>query len=198
MNNNKSIWDDPGVCLFIIMVILSILVLMATYEPKARICEKNGCDREADRDSIYCYIHNPNSDYSVASRRIVRTSYHTPGTCCKDYCDEPAVDGDGYCSRHKCTVSGCRNPRESGSYYCTRHTCSCRNCNGRVVDTANQRCEEHRLDRPRTSTSSLHHSSSSRIEWPDCDDYEEFDEFMDDWEGNMPDGSDAEDYWDNW
>ena len=33
---------------------------------------------------------------------------------------------------------------------------------------------------------------------PDCDDYEDWDEFMDDWDGNMPDGSDASDYWDDW
>ena len=26
----------------------------------------------------------------------------------------------------------------------------------------------------------------------------DYDDFMDDWEGNMPDGSDAEDYWENW
>ncbi len=33
---------------------------------------------------------------------------------------------------------------------------------------------------------------------PDCDDYDNWDDFMDDWDGNMPDGSDASDYWDNW
>ncbi|MCR5604926.1 MAG: hypothetical protein K6G27_14675 [Lachnospiraceae bacterium] len=35
-------------------------------------------------------------------------------------------------------------------------------------------------------------------EWPDCDDYWDEDEFLDDWDGNMPDDSDAMDYWDNW
>ena len=35
-------------------------------------------------------------------------------------------------------------------------------------------------------------------EWPDCDDYEDEDDFLDDWDGNMPDDSDAMDYWDNW
>ena len=39
---------------------------------------------------------------------------------------------------------------------------------------------------------------SSKVEWPDCDDYEDEDDFLDDWDGNMPDGSDAMDYWDNW
>lgn len=40
--------------------------------------------------------------------------------------------------------------------------------------------------------------SSKSVEWPDCDDYWDEDEFLDDWDGNMPDGSDAMDYWDNW
>ncbi len=40
--------------------------------------------------------------------------------------------------------------------------------------------------------------SSKCVEWPDCDDYWDEDEFLDDWDGNMPDGSDAMDYWDNW
>ena len=40
--------------------------------------------------------------------------------------------------------------------------------------------------------------SSKNVEWPDCDDYWDEDEFLDDWDGNMPDGSDAMDYWDNW
>lgn len=48
-----------------------------------------------------------------------------------------------------------------------------------------------------------HYYSSSkkrRIEYemPDCDDYDSFEDFMDDWDGCMPDGSDAEEYWDDW
>lgn len=41
-------------------------------------------------------------------------------------------------------------------------------------------------------------SSKNTTSMPDCDDYESFDDFMDDWDGKMPDGSNAEDYWDNW
>ena len=43
-----------------------------------------------------------------------------------------------------------------------------------------------------------HSFKKSCVEWPDCDDYETEDDFLDDWDGNIPDGSDAEDYWDNW
>lgn len=32
---------------------------------------------------------------------------------------------------------------------------------------------------------------------PDCDDCERYDDFMDDWVGCMPDGSDSEDYSEN-
>ena len=29
-------------------------------------------------------------------------------------------------------------------------------------------------------------------------DYKSYEDFMDDWDGYMPDGSDAEDYWEDW
>lgn len=35
-------------------------------------------------------------------------------------------------------------------------------------------------------------------DYPDCDDYEDWEEFMDDWDGDMPGDSDASDYWDDW
>ena len=47
-------------------------------------------------------------------------------------------------------------------------------------------------------SSSKKSSKKSCQEWPDCDDYWDEDEFLDDWDGNMPDDSDAMDYWDNW
>ena len=37
-----------------------------------------------------------------------------------------------------------------------------------------------------------------KTEMPDCDDCESYEDFMDDWDGYMPDGSDAEDYWEDW
>ena len=46
------------------------------------------------------------------------------------------------------------------------------------------------------SGSSYHHSSKSTM--PDCDDYDSFEDFMDDWDGCMPNGMDAEDYWNDW
>ena len=41
-------------------------------------------------------------------------------------------------------------------------------------------------------------TTKKTTEMPDCDDYDSYEDFMDDWDGNMPDGSDAEDYWENW
>lgn len=40
--------------------------------------------------------------------------------------------------------------------------------------------------------------TQKKTEMPDCDDYENYEDFMDDWDGYMPDGSDAEDYWEDW
>ena len=39
---------------------------------------------------------------------------------------------------------------------------------------------------------------SGKSNMPDCDDYDSFEDFMDDWDGYMPGGIDAEDYWENW
>ncbi len=50
--------------------------------------------------------------------------------------------------------------------------------------------------RKKTSTSKK--STKKKVVMPDCDDYDSLDDFLDDWDGCMPDGSDAEDYWDNW
>lgn len=47
-------------------------------------------------------------------------------------------------------------------------------------------------------TNKTQSSTGKQYSMPDCDDYEDFDEFMDEWDGFMPDGSDAEDYWENW
>lgn len=41
-------------------------------------------------------------------------------------------------------------------------------------------------------------SNYSYDEYPDCDDYDSWEDFMDDWDGNMPDDLDASDYWDDW
>lgn len=40
--------------------------------------------------------------------------------------------------------------------------------------------------------------SQKKPELPDCGDYESYEDFMDDWDGYMPDDSDAEDYWEDW
>lgn len=91
-----------------------------------------------------------------------------------------------YGGRKICKQSGCGNTASSDGY-CGRHG----NSSSSYKSTGKTYSK---------SSSSYKKSSSSKKSYsmPDPDDYEDFDDFMDDWDGCMPDGSDAEDYYDNW
>jgi len=130
--------------------------------------------------------------------------------CKKPGCTRKAVPGpnrDGYCYEHspknkavKCKVNGCTNKAYHGSIYCGTHECGASSCRNRKVSGTGF-CSLHKMyqNHPAYSNNTGSSSSSnSEYEMPDCDDYDSFEEFMDDWDGCMPDGSDAEDYWDNW
>ena len=114
----------------------------------------------------------------------------------------------------KCSKSGCDNKAAEGSSYCyihkpyryTSHSTS-RDYNSTdsnsTTTATTERSDSTRVttNQPSTTRSSYSTQSSTSSytgEMPDCDDYEDYDEFMDDWDGCMPDGSDAEDYWEDW
>lgn len=70
---------------------------------------------------------------------------------------------------------------------------------GKSTGSASSTSKSYGATSSKSSTGkSSYKNSNSKTSMPDCDDYEDFDEFMDDWDGRMPDGSDAEDYWENW
>jgi len=130
--------------------------------------------------------------------------------CKQKGCTRKAVPGpnrNGYCYEHnpqnkaiKCRVSGCRNKAYHGSVYCSTHECCLTSCKNKKVSGLGV-CSSHKKYQNSKPTASVKNNSTSKkpkYEMPDCDDYETFDDFMDDWEGRMPDGSDAEDYWENW
>ena len=105
-----------------------------------------------------------------------------------------------------CAYPKCRVVVKSSGLYCTEHTCSKRYCYSKRRD-GSVYCENHSpaSSGSKTSSNSNNNSSSSnkknsskKVEMPDCDDYDSYEDFMDDWDGFMPDGSDAEDYWENW
>lgn len=64
-------------------------------------------------------------------------------------------------------------------------------------------CEKHRitkeeLEKKKVPAPMKSQSMVYEEEMPDCDDYESEEDFLDEWDGFMPDGSDAEDYWADW
>lgn len=86
-----------------------------------------------------------------------------------------------------CIKSGCNKSRASGSSYCYKHK------SGTKTNKSNSLSSSKK-----TTTSKKKTYSKKHCDMPDPDDYEDFDDFMDDWDGCMPDGSDAEDYYEDW
>ena len=88
--------------------------------------------------------------------------------------------------------------------YCLNHTCKEQGCFNRVAQ-ANSVCDkcQNKSNRKRNAEITRQNErtgekSTKKYSMPDCDDYDSYEDFMDDWDGFMPDGSDAEDYWENW
>ena len=158
------------------VMILSLIVGIALSPVPASAAQKNckagKCTLEAVSGSDYCSLHK-----------------------CKVNGCRKKVTKNGYCSSHQtassrkdteektsktCAVNGCSKSVAKGSAFCKKHTCEKKNCCNQKAGKATY-CPAH-----------------LKKEMPDCDDYDCFEDFMDDWDGKMPDGSDAEDYWENW
>lgn len=184
--------------------------IIALCMPDEATCIKSGCDRKQEADSSYCYLHKTSSyrGGSTGSRSNYQSGSSNSGS-----------SGSGSTSNREsatCHHGSCKKNAISGSLYCASHTCG-KGRNGcyREVIGANElcsSCKEKKKNQSSNSTSSNRSksygsssyssnkksSSTKKYRMPDCDDYESYDDFMDDWDGNMPDGSDAEDYWEDW
>ena len=166
----------------LLLIVTSLVCMMIFAAPVyARdICKVSGCRNTAVSGSSYCNEHK----------------------CSVFGCDNK-VKKNGYCSKHQttsskktgtsettnsktttsskiCAVNKCSSKVTTGSKYCSKHTCKKKNCYNQKNANA-EYCSQH-----------------LKTTMPDCDDYEDYEEFMDEWDGNMPDGSDAEDYWEEW
>lgn len=146
--------------------------------------------------------------------------------CLVDGCKETRKQSSMYCYSHACWKSSCKKKRVEGGHYCIDHTCYNKGCNN-GVGSANEKCsfckdkaKKAEAEKKNTSSSTAKQSTTKKITtksktykkstskstssykkkvtMPDCDDYDSYEDFMDDWDGYMPDGSDAEDYWENW
>lgn len=94
----------------------------------------------------------------------------------------------------RCAKLGCDSTCASGSSYCYLH---------KPITISREDYEPgYKNTKGKSSSGNIYSStysySSGKSNMPDCDDYDSYEEFMDDWDGCMPDGSDAEDYWGNW
>ena len=105
-------------------------------------------------------------------------------------------------SAQTCLHSGCNRKCYSGDRYCYKHKTYSTNKKNNKTTTK----KTYNKDNSKKKTGSTNSSRRKKMtkksyytdDMPDCDDYDNWGEFMDDWDGNMPDGSDASDYWDNW
>lgn len=115
----------------------------------------------------------------------------------------------GSSSHGTCIEARCRNDRALGSAYCYLHKPFTENNTSKSktsysssksssTKSSSSSSSSSKSSKKTSSTSTKKTSSKKSYTMPDCDDYEDYDEFMDDWDGYMPDGSDAEDYWENW
>ena len=104
-------------------------------------------------------------------------------------------------STKTCFKSGCKNKCAPGSSYCYIHK-----SHSNVKKDSRWETKKSNSSKSTKKSSGSSKSGKRKItkksyytdDMPDCDDYDNWGEFMDDWDGNMPDGSDASDYWDNW
>lgn len=97
-----------------------------------------------------------------------------------------------------CCKPGCHNKCPAGTYYCSIHkSCSNKKSN-KSGTTKKSSTSKKNTGSSKNNRKRLTKKSYYTDDMPDCDDYENWGDFVDDWDGNMPDGSDASDYWDNW
>lgn len=160
-------------------------------------CAESGCDRKTD-SGIYCRLHK--CGYTGCHDR--------KGDNGSIYCNYHAREKLGNSSSYKnsCITSGCYRSKAKDSSYCSVHKCKYTKCTSKVTNEGY--CYTHWKESnantkksytpSRKTTSSKSSTKQKKYEMPDCDDYENLDDFLDDWDGCMPDGSDAEDYWYNW
>lgn len=102
-------------------------------------------------------------------------------------------------STRTCIKAGCNNKCATGSSYCYIHKPSSTTMKkGSNTKKKNNSTYKKKNSGNSKSSKNTTTKKSYTTDMPDCDDYGSWGEFMDDWDGNMPDGSDASDYWDNW
>jgi len=185
------------------------------------MCHKEGCDKETMKERNYCFSHTCSCGgcYEGVNYEGGRCEEHqnveVSKYCGVSNCNITKKDGGRYCSQHSCRAKDCTSYAGTKHRYCEYHRCDESGCENATYQISGiplfNHCDKHltayekdvikRYEAQEKAKKKQKHSSSSsskKQQDPDCDDYADFDEFMDDWDGRMPDGSDAEDYWEDW
>lgn len=191
--------------LLIAIAVVFISSMIPAMEVKAaRHCHADGCNNSVNEEYLYCNEHK----------------------CAVSTCDNKKLKGSMFCSGHTCNGgrSGCYKRVASANAKCS--TCkanaekkkaakaSVTTTNKSSVTSGNGSAKKQSSSSKKTTSAKNSNSSkkgnnsnnkktsnkgtNKKIIMPDCDDYVDYDDFMDEWDGCMPDGSDAEDYWENW
>ena len=151
----------------------SVLPVMA----KTTTCKESKCKNDAVSGSDYCSIHKCGVSSCKDKAKTKGYCYSHQSKTSRDKANKDAKSSN---NSKTCELNSCNSTKAYKSSYCSKHTCKKSNCYNQKKASASY-CSKH-----------------IKSSMPDCDDYDSYDDFMDDWDGCMPDGSDAEDYWYNW
>jgi len=202
-------------------LVFTISVVSIIVDYNTTVCHAKGCNNDKTYGSEYCRDHtcsmrncnnikNENSKYCPEHEEELRLERERilaeeakKTDCIYSGCKYKAEIGHSYCFLHECAASNCDKCVVVGGMFCRTHTCSEAGCTRRATEKSGRcyTCEKETASKKNSSKKTTTYKSKSKskeVEWPDCDDYEDFDHYMDDWEGDMQDGSNAEDYWDDW
>lgn len=200
-----------------------VIAIICFYNWKVK-CHYKDCDKDKAYGSEYCHDHTCKDKgcYAIKAKeeewcathkaiheeegRKWREAYNKKPDCIVKDCKFKAQQEGGYCVVHRCIR--CNNRCIDGKQYCINHTCkepgcfngvkekntTCDSCKNEAIKKKNAEIARQN-EKYKKSTSK---KTTKKYSMPDCDDYDSYDDFMDDWDGFMPDGSDAEDYWENW
>jgi len=173
--------------------------ISASQYCRKHTCEEKNCYNYKDEDAKYCSEHE---EYYRQKRAEREAEEAKKPNCHYSGCTYKAEYGHTYCLWHECLVPNCTRCVVADGLYCIKHTCIEPGCTNKATEDSGRcsSCEKAYKSKTTTKKKMTYKtkSKSTEVEWPDCDDYEDYGHFMDDWEGEMPDGSNAEDYWDDW
>lgn len=171
-----SIIFAPMIC-FIIYV--EFFTCAAADCAQSRYPGSKYCEYDLMGQIAYHKVYQPNKPYSDVELKVIEEHpWIMVSHCFVVDCSKPKVANGDYCIDHTCHSGFCTYKVTDGGQYCDKHT------------------EKKQPNKSSSSGSYVFHGSHT--EWPDCDDYDSLEDFLDDWDGEMPNGMDAEDYWDNW